>query len=137
LESYDFSQLLKLPKKCHYEWGSVIDRLSDVDIGEAARFGAEVELRTNQPDRDILLRTFSGKNIWQGDGGGVDLIFTALRIWVVFHPKELAAWIPTLNDPEFRESIAWLLKHPSGGGPSGKETLRTDGPTDHAHVFDN
>jgi hypothetical protein len=136
LESYDFSRLPILPKQSHYDWTSFIKRLSDVDIGEAARFGAELYLRTNQPHRDLLLQTFSGKNIWPGTGGGVDLVFTALRIWVVLHPQDLATSIPTLTDPDLRNAFTWLLKYPQGGGPSGTEILRTDGPTNHAHAFD-
>jgi hypothetical protein len=93
------------------QWGSI-------DIGEAARYGLDFILRTKYARRDLLLRYYRGEKVGLGDDGMNDRTFCALRVWGVFHQKEMIAWINTLDDLEMRESLTWLVKHARGTWPS-------------------
>ena len=119
LKNFDLAGLP--PKVRHdvtYGWEPVMEQWGCIDIGEAARYGLDVILRTQYARRDLLLRYFRGEKVLLGDDGMNDRTFCALRTWAVFHPKEMTAWIETLNDPEMQKSLMWLLKHAQGTWPS-------------------
>ena len=119
LKNFDLASLPpKLRHDVTYGWESVMEEWGSIDIGEAARYGLDVILRTQYARRDLLLRYYRGEKVALGDDGMNDRTFCALRVWAIFHPKEMTAWIDTLDDMEMRKSLMWLLKHAQGAWPS-------------------
>jgi hypothetical protein len=101
-----------------YSWDEVLMYWGDMDIGETARYGLDFLLRTGYAPREGLIKFFSGYDEYPGEDGMIDRTFCALRVWAVVKPREMKAWIATLNDAEMRKALTWLLQHPWGTGPT-------------------
>lgn len=101
-----------------YNWGcdGIMEQWGAIDIGETARYGLDFLLRTNYPSKDRLIRLFTKGDPTLGDDAMNDRTFCALRVWAVFKPKEMAAWISTLKDADLRKALTWLLNHPWAPG---------------------
>jgi hypothetical protein len=74
-------------------------------------------LRTDYAPRENLIKLFSGDDKFASDGDMIDRTFCSLRVWAVVKPREMKAWIGTLQDAEMRKALTWLLQHPWGTGP--------------------
>ncbi len=96
-------------------WEAIMEQWGDIDIGETARYGMDVILRTDYVPRDGLIRFLSGEDVYPDEGGVLDRTFCALRVWAVVRPEEMKAWIATLKDTEMQKALTWLLDHPWGG----------------------
>jgi hypothetical protein len=96
------------------QWGTI-------DIGEAARYGVDFLLHFDTPHRVQMLQYFNGVDLdSKPNTPASDMnrrTFDALRVWAIVRPKEMKAWIGTLNDPEMQKALTWLLKHPWGTRP--------------------
>jgi hypothetical protein len=116
LKGYDLS---RLPEGTRAEvmenWDLIIFPLADADIGAFARYGLDFMLRYHYAPRENLIKLFSGDDEFSSDGDMIDRTFCALRVWAVFKPKEMKAWIVTQKDAEMRKALTWLLEHPWGG----------------------
>jgi len=93
----------------------VMEEWGEIDIGETARYGPDFMLRIHYAPRENLIQFFSGYDVYPDEGGMIDRTFCALRVWAVFKPGEMKAWIATLDDADMRKALTWLLEHPWGG----------------------
>ena len=101
-------------------WYTIMELWGSIDVGEAARYGLELLLRTDYAPRQGLIQFFSGHDIYPDEGGMIDRTFCALRVWAVVRPQEMEAWIETVEDPEMRRSLKWLLQNPWGTAAARK-----------------
>jgi len=119
---------MRIPEKIRPEatanWSRLLEVWGDIDIGETARYGVNFLLRTDYAPRARLIRFFSGHDEYPDEGGMIDRTFCALRTWAIVDPKNMKAWIATLNDPEIAKALAWLLAHPRGTGPADHDVKR-------------
>jgi hypothetical protein len=112
--------LQKLPKHVleqegAWEWNIyVMEQWGCVDIGETARHGYGFLMKQTWPPRDELLRFFSGEDVFPDESGVIDRTFCALRVWAVWHPDEMRAWIVRQKGAAERKALTWLLEHPWG-----------------------
>ena len=98
-------------------WEVILQYLAPVDVGEAARYGLDLMLRTDFAPRENLIKLFSGDDAFSSDADMIDRTFCALRVWAVVKPREMKAWITTQKDADMRKALTWLLEHPWGTGP--------------------
>lgn len=103
-----------LRKTCVYAmegWG-------DINIGETARYGLDVLMKTGDVPRDILMGVFKGGDnygdVARGDGDVMDRTFCSLRVWAALRPAEMKTWLAMMKDDEMREALTWLLENPWG-----------------------
>ena len=119
IKDFDIAKLSEdLRNGIRGDWAQcVMEAWGEIDVGAAARHGFEFMLATDYAPRDRLTRFFSGHDEYPDEGGMIDRTFCALRVWAVVRPKEMKAWIGTLEDAEMRKALTWLLEHPWGTGP--------------------
>ncbi len=102
----------------HFE--ELMEDWGDIDIGEDARFGMNLMKRAAYPDREAMLRYFSGEDVEGEETGVVERTMAALRVWAVVRPREMKAWIGTLDDPALQKALTWMLNNPLGGKTGSK-----------------
>jgi hypothetical protein len=98
------------------EFVLLLEVWGEIHLGDTARHGLDLLVKSNEVPRDELLRLFSGDNSVGGDGDVLDRTFCALRIWAVTKPGEMRAWLATMKDKEMRTALTWLLENPWGTG---------------------
>jgi len=120
IKDFDLTTLpLSLRREVLTEWGiTIMEQWGDIDIGEAARYGFELLVKTDYIPREQLISLFGGSDEFADDSNMVDRTFCALRTWAVIRPQEMETWIKTLQDKEMQKALSWLLENPWGNGPT-------------------
>jgi hypothetical protein len=110
------AQDVMMYKTCVY----LMEGWGNINIGETARYGTDLLLKTGHVPRNILIGLFKGGSDYgdgaRGDGDVLDRTFCSLRVWAVTRPDEMKAWLATMKDAEMREALTWLLENPWGTG---------------------
>ncbi len=118
IRDFDLSKLPeKVRKELIQEWGiTIMEEWGDIDVGEAARYGLDFMLRNDYAPRENLARFFGGEDVYPDSGDMIDRTFCALRVWAVIKPEEMEFWINSVEDPDIRKGLTWLLHNPWGKG---------------------
>ena len=117
INSFDLQSLPKeVREPLSWQWGiTPMEEWSDVDAGEAARYGFRFLMQQSWCSKENLLRLFSGDDQFAEDASMIDRTFCALRVWAVLRPDEMRTWISKQSGADARKALTWLSEHPWGG----------------------